>query len=230
MSTSHRKDLPCAPGNRSGMAPDLANLIHRRRLLISLALKRVRPGSGSGPDLLRARTWRHPVFNLNAIVTIPFVVVGGVATRLYSPERMTDDLDILVHAENAERLADDLAQAGAHFLGGLSIGGSQWRLPDGTLLDVLFSNEPWVEEALRAPVVAPDGLPVISLPYLVLMKILSSRGIDLGDLTRMLGGADEHALYAVRSVIQTYAPDAVDDLESLIMLGRLEYEQDADHR
>lgn len=212
------------------MALDLADPANRRRLLISMALKRVRPGSGSGADLLRARTWRHPVFDLRTIVTVPFVVVGGVATHLYSPERMTDDLDILAQEETAERLAGELTQGEAQFLGRPRIGGSQWRLPDGTLLDVLFSSEPWVAEALRAPVVAPDGLPVIGLPYLVLMKILSSRGIDLGDLTRMLGGADEQALNAVRSVIQTYAPDAVDDLESLIMLGRLEYEQDADRR
>lgn len=212
------------------MALDLADPNIRRRLLISMALKRVRPGSGSGLELLRARTWRHPVFDLRTIVTVPFVVVGGVATRLYAPERMTDDLDILAQGENTEHLADELTQAGAQFLGRLSIGGSSWRLPDGTLLDVLFSSESWVTDALHAPVVAPDGLPVIGLPYLVLMKMLSSRGIDLGDLTRMLGGADEHALRAVRSVIQTYAPDAADDLESLIMLGRLEYEQDADRR
>lgn len=168
------------------------------------------------------------MFNLRTVMTAPFVVVGGVATRLYAPERMTDDLDILVHGGNAERLAGDLAQAGAQPLERLSAGGSSCLLPDGTVLDILFFSEPWAEDALRAPLVAPDGLPVIGLPYLVLMKLLASRGIDLGDLTRMLGGADEHALHAVRSVIQTYASDAVDDLESLIMLGRLEYEQDAD--
>jgi hypothetical protein len=39
----------------------------------------------------------------------------------------------------------------------------------------------------------------------------------------MLGGADETALNEVRSVIQQYDPDALEDLQSLVEIGRLEY-------
>ena len=70
----------------------------------------------------------------------------------------------------------------------------------------------------------PDDLPVIALPYLVLMKIRASRGIDLGDLTRILGAASEDDLEKTRKVSKQYLNDAAEDLESLIRLGRFEYE------
>ena len=83
---------------------------------------------------------------------------------------------------------------------------------------------PGSDEALTNPAIAPDGLPVIRLPYLILLKLRSSRGTDAGDLSRMLGGADKDALEQVRAVIEQYQPDAVEDLEGFIQLGRLEYE------
>ncbi|NJL66283.1 MAG: hypothetical protein HC894_04635 [Microcoleus sp. SM1_3_4] len=95
-------------------------------------------------------------------------------------------------------------------------------MPDGTYLDVIESKDSWVSEAIRNPNPSPDGLPIIGLPYLVLMKLQASRGIDIGDLTRMLGCADETALGLVRRAVQNFLPDAVEDLESLIVLGKLE--------
>ena len=203
----------------------LADPAARRRFYIAFALKRVRPGAGSGSALLRARTWRQPVFNLTTVFSVPFVVVGGVATRLYAPERTTCGLNVLISADDASQCSEDLARAGGVRVGSLSIGGSEWRLPDGTTLDILEGTASWVGEALASPEAGPDGLPVIGLPYLVLMKMLASRGIDIGDLTRMLGGADEDSLERVRQVIGNYVPDAVEDLESLILLGRLEQGQ-----
>ena len=199
----------------------------RRRLYITLARKRAHPGRGSGPETLWARTWRRPVFDLKEIIPIPFVVGGGVATRLYSPERATDDLDVLILADTAEEFARALTLGGAKHMGSPTIGGSHWTLPDGAALDVLESGEDWAREAVDHPQNGPDGLPVISMPYLVLMKIQASRGIDIGDLTRMLGAADEESLAETRRVISRHLPDAVEDLESLIFLGRLEYEATA---
>ncbi|MEG5000617.1 hypothetical protein [Microcoleus sp. B4-D4] len=195
----------------------------RRKLYIEIALRRCRPGSGSSREFLKKRTWNHPVTNIKTIIqNTLFVVVGGIATRLYMPERMTDDVDILVLTEDAANLYRELEQAGSRRTGELSIGGSTWKLPDGTYLDVIESRDSWVREAIRNPNNAPDGLPIIGLPYLVLMKLKASRGIDIGDLTRMLGGADETALRLVRMAVQDFLPDAVEDLESLIVLGKLE--------
>jgi len=207
------------------MAVDLHDPAGRRRFYIQMAKKRVRPGSGSGPETLWARTWRRDVFDLRTITTVPFVVIGGVATRLYAPERVTDDLDILVEAKDAKKLSADLAGGGCQKLGSLSIGGSHWRLPDGMALDVLEEDAPWAAEAITNPASAPNGLPVISLPYLVLMKMRASRGIDIGDLTRVLGAADDAAIAEVNRVIAAYLPDGAEDLEGLVYLGRLEYGQ-----
>lgn len=195
----------------------------RRKFYIEIALRRCRPGSGSTLEFLSKRTWNTPVTNIKAIIKqTQFVVVGGIATRLYMPERMTDKLEILVLTDDAENLYQELVAAGSIKVGELSIGGSSWQLPDGSILDVLESQQPWVREAIAKPNIAPDNLPIIGLPYLIIMKLQASRGIDIGDLTRMLGGADETALELVRKTVKTYVPDAVEDLESLIVLGKLE--------
>ena len=195
----------------------------RRKLYIEIALRRCRPGSGSSLEFLRKRTWNRAVTNIKAIIkTTPFVVIGGIATRLYMPERMTEKIEILVLTEDADNIYRELAEAGSMKVGELSIGGSSWQLPDGSILDVLESQQSWVAVAIANPNIAPDNLPIIGLPYLILMKLQASRGIDMGDLTRMLGGADKTALELVRKTVKTYLPDAVEDLESLIVLGKLE--------
>ena len=195
----------------------------RRKVYIEIALRRCRPGSGSTLEFLSKRTWNRPVTNIKAIIKqTQFVVVGGIATRLYMPERMTDDLGILVLTDDAENIYQELVATGSIKVGELSIDGSSWQLPDGSILDILESQQPWVREAIANPNIAPDDLPIIRLPYLIIMKLQASRGIDIGDLTRMLGGADETALELVRKTVKTYLPDAVEDLESLIILGKLE--------
>lgn len=65
--------------------------------------------------------------NIKAIIKqTQFVVVGGIATRLYMPERMTDDLAILVLTDHAENIYQELVAAGSIKVGELSIGGSSW--------------------------------------------------------------------------------------------------------
>ncbi len=76
--------------------------------------------------------------------------------------------------------------------------------------------------AIALPNYAPDGLPIIALPYLVLMKLSASRTQDLADISRMLGLAKEEELSKIRLIIKKYLPMAEEDLESLIMLGKLE--------
>ncbi len=121
-----------------------------RKQFIALAWKRVRPGSGSHREFLEARTWKHPVTNLKQIVLqTAFVIVGGIATRLYMPERTTLDLDILVLAEDAPLLYRELQQANSQQLGILSIGKTTWQLPDRTMLDVIESGEAWLESLIE---------------------------------------------------------------------------------
>ena len=72
----------------------------KRKQFIKLVMKYVKKGSGSSIECLNSRSWTYPVANLNELIKqSPFVIVGGVATRLYRSERMTLNLDILVRAE-----------------------------------------------------------------------------------------------------------------------------------
>lgn len=206
------------------MATDIRTLT--RRTIIDMALRRQRPGSGSARAFLRQRTTTMKWPDLSAILApTRWAVVGAVATRLYMPERMTQDLDVAVAVEDAATVRKQLADAGFVKLGELSIGGSSWRSPDGQRVEVIEGREPWWPEALAEAQRNRDaaGLPILPLPYLVFMKMKASRTVDLGDLARMLGQADEEALNRVRRFFQEYAPEDSADLESLIVLGRLEF-------
>jgi hypothetical protein len=138
------------------------------------------------------------------------------------PERMTLDLDILIKAQDSSLIYEDLENAESKKIADLNILGSQWQLADGTSLDVLEGEDEWVPKAIANPNYSPDGLPIIALPYLILMKIAASRTQDLADVSRMLGMASDNELEKVRKVINTYLPTASEDLESLITLGKLE--------
>jgi hypothetical protein len=94
--------------------------------------------------------------------------------------------------------------------------------PEGVELDVLFGNDKWLKKALANPGQDPAGYPVIKLPYLVMMKMNAQRVRDFGDLGTMLGWASDVDLDEVRAVVKQYAPEDLEDLESLIFIGKRE--------
>ena len=201
------------------------NRIALRKLMISLALRNQKPGSGSSIEFLRKRTTMIAFPNLNNILfPLKWAVVGAGATRLYMPERMTDDLDILILTEDDQEVQERLKKAGYTYHGQLAIGGSQWISPENFPLDVLSSDEKWVASALESAQTNRDGqnLPILPLPYLVLMKFCASRPQDIGDIGRMLGQATPEQLSETRQLFQKYLPDDSEDLESLVYLGQLE--------
>lgn len=155
----------------------------------------------------------------------PYVVVGGLATALYMPERMTRDVDVLTTSAHYEQLADELRAAFCRRLGTLGIGGWLWETADGIEFDVLVSDTVWAREAVAHPNCAPDGTPIVALPYLALMKLQAGRAQDVADLSRMLGGADTIAWAAVVDVLARYGDaDMVENATRLRALGLLEYE------
>ncbi len=158
------------------------------------------------------------------LAPIRWAVVGAAATRLYMPERATQDYDVAIRLQDASTVRQKLARAGFAHQGDLSIGGSTWRAPDGRMIDVIEGHEPWWMDALAEAQTNRDaqGLPVLPLRYLVLMKFQSGRVQDIADITRMLGQADDAALDAERALFKQYAPGDIPDLESLIVLGKLE--------
>lgn len=203
-----------------------ASAAERRQRFLALAWRRHRPsGSGSSAALLASRTCRMRWPDLrNVLRDLSWAVCGAVATRLYRPERATADLDILIHQADSAAAQQQLAAHGFIRVGDLGIGGSTWRSPDGVEVDVIERSDRWLPEALaRAQTNRdPQGLPILPLPYQVVMKLQASRGQDLADLLRMLGAADVEALGEVRHTVRQFLPDDAQDLESLVELGRLE--------
>jgi hypothetical protein len=166
---------------------------------------------------------------LGDLFSVPYAVVGGVATRAYAPERTTKDIDVLIRTSDLETVRSGLRSAGGTRAAALSLAGSQlgldgeiWSVPPYGEIDVRWSDAAWADDALTHTVVDPTGIRIAPLAALVLMKLDASRSVDQGDLARMLGFADDEALARVRSVIARFMPDAVEDLESYIELGRLE--------
>lgn len=212
------------PAKVAEVAPDgKPTPAQRRRILIDVAKRRIKPGTGSAPEFLQRRTAMISWPDLRPILDdIPWVVVGAVATRAYMPERMTKDLDVLVRREDAEDVRKRLEEAGYTYVTPLAVPGFLVRSPEGVEVDVILGDYPWLDAALADPREDPAGYPVLDLPYLVLMKMESSRGRDIGDLTTMLGLASEEDLDRAREAVARYQPEATEDLESLIYLGKLE--------
>jgi hypothetical protein len=87
------------PSAIAKIVPD-GNLTPRqkRRFMIDMLLRRMKPGTGSSHEFVRRRTAMNPWPDLRPILDgIDWAIIGSVATRAYLPERMTKDLDILVH-------------------------------------------------------------------------------------------------------------------------------------
>lgn len=197
----------------------------QREKYLEIAGRLAKPGSGSSARVLREATSHYGVPRLDFLRgKVPFVVVGGLATSLYMPERMTLDTDILVRLEDMPDAENALQAAGYSKQGSLTTGGSTWLSPNGRPLDLLSFDEPWVDDAVNSPIIRDGDVPYIALQYLVLMKLYSGRLQDLADIGRMLGRADDETLETVRNTIHQYMPQETADLESIISLGKLEYE------
>ena len=194
-----------------------------RRLLLRMSMKNVQKGSGS---LLNLLNMQQPVISpilQQALANLPYLLIGGLAVGYYMPIRFTQDADIVILSDKQETVEEHLIACGYRLIGLLSVGGKSYQSVNGEILDVLISNNDYIKEAMQQPNIQ-NGINVMPMPYLVLMKIMASRVQDLADATRMLGFANESDLQKVRDLIARFLPDALEDIESMIWLGKLELE------
>jgi len=156
-------------------------------------------------------------------------IVGGQASRHYMPERTTVDIDVLIVPDQFEIAGARLQAAGyvpdpktlAFPDSRLGLIGRRYRR-DPMPIDMITSEQNWVRAATAEVTETAGRERAVPLPYLVLMKLDASRGVDQGDLTRMLGLAGDEDLRRVRDVIKRFLPSDRDDLEQYIEIGRLE--------
>jgi hypothetical protein len=160
--------------------------------------------------------------NLTFLQNLPgnYLLVGGHACSLYREPRYTKDIDILVNKADVDLFHDFILSNGGQHLNDLTIGGKSYLYKDQEL-DILECRERWSTKAFSTPVLHND-IKVISLPFLVLMKLKASRVQDLADISKMLGQASASQQAQVISAVKRYQPSDLEDVESLLQLGILE--------
>ena len=98
-----------------------------------------------------------------------------------------------------------------------------WESPERVPVDLIALPDVWAETALAeaANNLGSDGMPVLPLPYLVLLKMDATRPQDVADGERMLAAASPEQRDEVRTAIRRWAPRLSDDLESTIAMAKL---------
>ena len=153
---------------------------------------------------------------------LSYVIVGGVASAHYQPARFTEDIDLMVLAEDATVVEQALQGAGWSRLGIVSFGGSSWQSAQGELIDLLHApNQSWVTAALDAPVKTSEGLQIIDLPYLIILKLSATRAVDISDIVGMLQHAGNDERVRIRQVIETHRSDLLEDFEPFSAIAQL---------
>jgi len=195
-------------------------------MFLRLALRRAARGTGSQSGFYARRTAMQPLPDLVTLLRdIHWALVGGLALRAYMPERMTLDIDILIHDRDAAAVRAAFESAGYHVTGQLRIGGFtvQNPAPNSMPVDVLTRDDPWLEEAFAHPSYDSAGYPVLGRPYLVLIKLQAGRTQDLADTQRLLALTPLAERTAIRALVEQFNPELVEDYDSLITLADLEF-------
>jgi hypothetical protein len=193
---------------------------------LRIAMRRAARGTGSSLLFLTRRTSMQPVPDLQPVLdSIPWVLVGGLALRAYMPERMTLDVDILIHERDTVPAQQAFIAAGYKVTGLLSIGGFSVQSADEAdpPIDVLTRADLWLDDALVRPATDPAGLPVLSRPYLVLLKLQAGRTQDLADVQRLLAHTPLTERGTIRELVLHLSPEFLEDYDSLCTLADLEF-------
>lgn len=193
---------------------------------LRLAIRRAARGTGSSLAFLAERTAVQPIPDVSTILgAIPWVLVGGIALRAYMPERMTLDVDILIHERNSSAAREAFVAAGYKVTGQLSIGGFSVAVVQTAepSIDVLTRTDVWVDDALASPGTDPAGYPVLRRAYLILMKLQAGRTQDLADVQRLLGQTNTAERLSIRELVARESPELVEDFDSLCTLADLEF-------
>jgi hypothetical protein len=201
-----------------------------RRRVIAMAVRRQRPGYGSQLSRLERNVLREPWWEgvERALAGLPHVAIGAVAANAYMAPRFTQDLDVGVLPANLAGAEGRLEQVGWRREARTrpldpNLEGWTWEESTGLQVDLFEMRHSWAAKAVREAYMDPrTGLPTLEVEYVVLMKLTVSRTIDVGDLTRILGARTDTELDRVRAAVRRYQPDDLDDMEQMIVLGRME--------
>jgi hypothetical protein len=190
-----------------------------------MALRRAARGTGSSFAFLQQRTAMQALPDLIMILgSIHWVLIGGLALRAYMPERLTFDIDILVHEHDSQAVRTAFIASGFVLVGELSIGGFSVRTTTTSApIDVITRSDSWLDTALLAPAQDSAGYPVLGRPFLILLKLEAGRTQDLADVQRLLAYTASEERASIRTLIVAEQPELVEDYDSLCILADLEF-------
>lgn len=151
-----------------------------------------------------------------------FVLIGGVALGAYGIERFTKDVDLACTVAQTAAAERSLA---SHAVKPLRIGGISLETAAGVRVDLIdrrFDYRGLFEEAIQVAKekgglvrVGTVELPVVTLPYLVAMKLIADRPQDEIDLLALLR-LDALPYKAARDVVHRWVgPYAAGRLDKL---------------
>ncbi len=174
--------------------------------------------------------WWRAISSRLAQAEVPNAAAGAIAANAYMPMRHTADLDLMIELDKLTVANEILRGDEWELIGNLDLyeglEGTAWKgLNDGPrLVDIIGLPSDWGRTAIAT---AQDnivgGIPTLTLPFLVITKLISSRAQDTADLSRALGAADDAARDQVRAAVRHYRPSDAEDVEQLIELGKLEF-------
>lgn len=207
-------------------------ILNRDTVKALLTLTRTR--CKASDHALRPPISPNAVYRLNQMLPSPetlksllpsglrYIIVGGMASAHYQPARFTEDIDLMVLAEDSVIVEQSLRRDGWTQLGVISFGGSSWQSDDGELIDLLHAPaQPWVVAALDSPIETPEGLQIIDLPYLIILKLSATRAVDISDIVGMLQHANDAEKQRVRQVIERYRDDLLEDFDQFSAIAQL---------
>ncbi len=213
---------------------DFRQARERRRFYLERGMKRTPRGAGSDLTFLMTLPLAEVELRPEDFGDVPALVVGGVAARAYAPERHTKDINFLIEHERFPDAKARLRGLGYCFLRslafpntGLGLYGEAYS-KEQVEVDIISSPQEWCRQAFQGRVEDRTGLRVIPLSYFVLMKLDSARGVDQGDLTRVLGRLNENEIEQLVAVTGKYSadPEIAEDVRQYAALGRWELESE----
>ncbi|MGD0834473.1 MAG: hypothetical protein ABSA40_08645 [Candidatus Dormibacteria bacterium] len=153
-----------------------------------------------------------------------FALIGALAANHYMAPRYSADIDFAVLERDAIAVEEHLRAERWQMVGGLvmtDLTGTTWRAVGGGQVDLVYLPDSWGSPALdMASTNVLDGVPTVTLPYLVLMKLLAARGKDTADVEELLVGKSRARVVEVREVVGRFGrPGDLEDLDQIIELS-----------
>jgi hypothetical protein len=140
------------------------------------------------------------------------------------PERLTFDIDILVHERDSQAVRTAFIAFGFALVGELSIGGFSVRTTTTSApIVVITRSDSWLDTALLVPARDSAGYPVLGRPFLILLKLEAGRTQDLADVQRLLAYTASEERASIRTLVVAEQPELVEDYDSLCILADLEF-------